>query len=196
MKQVFIIHGGNSFSSYQAYLDDLQARTIDYERLKYSPRWREWLIGQLPDTDILAPTMPNSANAQFDEWTIYFEKLLPFFGDDVRLIGHSLGGMFLIKYLQAEPLAQKVRQIILLAPGYDDDTAEDLGSFKVASATKLPDSAREIHLFHSQDDPVVPFGELAKFQDDLPTAQVHTFTDRGHFLTPTFPEILAVLKQK
>src|SRR5690606_28810304 len=99
-----------------------------------------------------------------DEWKIYFEKLIPFFGGDVRLVGHSLGAMFLAKYLQDNPLERKVRQLILVAGGYDDDSVEDLGSFGISSATNLTESAESIHLLHSKDDPVVPFAELAKFQ--------------------------------
>lgn len=195
MKQVFILHGGDSFSSYEAYLDQLKATTIDYEHLEPKQSWKHWLATQLPDTDVLLPSLPNSDNAVYDEWKIYFEKLLPFFGDDVQLVGHSLGAMFLAKYLHEQPLPQKIKQLILVAGGYDDDTHEDLGSFKVTSATGLELSADEIHLFHSEDDPVVPYGELAKFERDVPSAQVHTFTDRGHFLDSEFPELLELLQK-
>lgn len=195
MKRVFILHGGDSFSSHQAYLDQLKAMEIDYERLRPKQRWSSWLAAQLADADILLPSLPNKDNAVYDEWKIYFEKLLPFFGDDVRLVGHSLGAMFLAKYLHENPLPRKVKQLILVAAGYDDDTSEDLGSFKLTSATGLEQSADEIHLFHSQDDFVVPYGELAKFQRDLPSAQVHVLTDRGHFLDPRFPELLELLQK-
>ena len=195
MKQVFILHGGDSFSSHQAYINQLKTMQIDYERLRPKQRWSAWLATQLPDADVLLPSLPNKDNAVYDEWKIYFEKLLPFFGDDVRLVGHSLGAMFLAKYLRERRLPRKVKQLTLVAGGYDDDTNEDLGSFKVTSATGLDQSADEIHLFHSQDDFVVPYSELAKFQRDLPNAQVHTFTDRGHFLDPEFPELLELLQK-
>lgn len=195
MKQVFILHGGESFSSYQAYLDQLKATEIDYERLRPKQSWKDWIAAQLPNSDVLLPSFPNKNNAVYDEWKIYFEKLLPFFGDDVRLVGHSQGAMFLAKYLHDHVLDTNVRQLILVAPGYDDPTMGDVGSFKVVSATGLERSADEIHLFHSQDDFVVPFTELAKFQRDAPSARVHTFTDRGHFLDPEFPELLDLLRQ-
>ncbi len=170
---------------------------VDYEQLKLQKRWKPWIAEQMTDTatDVLLPSFPNDSNAVFDEWAIYFEKLIPFFGDDVHLVGHSLGAMFLAKYLQDHPTEQKIRQLVLISGGYDDDSYEDLGSFGVASATNLPQSAEEIHLFHSQDDPVVPFAELAKFQADLPNAQSHVFENRGHFNDATFPELLEVLKK-
>src|SRR5690349_14685507 len=99
MRQVLVIHGGYSFSSYDAYLNDLRTSRIVYERLKYLPDWKPWLAKELSDFDILLPSFPNKQNAQFDEWSIYFEKLIPFFGDDIQLVGHSLGAIFLAKYL-------------------------------------------------------------------------------------------------
>lgn len=196
MKQVLVIHGGNSFSSYDTYIKGLKLKEIDYERLKLQKKWKSWIAEQLPHYDVLLPTFPNGNNAVYDEWEIYFEKLIPFFGDDVQLVGHSLGAMFLAKYLQKNPLENKVRRLVLIAGGYDDDSVEDLGSFEVTSVTKLKESADEIHLFHSNDDFVVPFSELAKFQADIPSAVSHIFEDRGHFLDETFPELLDLLKQK
>ncbi len=193
MKQILIIHGGNSFSSYDAYMSDLRSLEISYDRLKPQKKWKTWLVEQLPDADILLPTFPNGSNAVYEEWVIYFEKLLPFLQNEVYLIGHSLGAMFLAKYLNEVPLNKPVKKLLLVAGGYNEESMEDLGSFKVTSAKNLPQSADEIHLFHSKDDPVVPYSELAKFQADLPNAIVHSFEDRGHFLDESFPELLAIL---
>lgn len=169
---------------------------MDYNRLLPKRSWKQWLAEQLPEVDVLLPSFPNSDNAVFEEWKILFEKLIPFFDDDVSIVGHSLGAMFLAKYLQEYPLNKKVHQLILVAGGYDDDSSEDLGSFSLSSADRLFESAETIHLFHSKDDPVVSYTELAKFQRDLPSAIVHSFDDMGHFLDPTFPELLATINQK
>lgn len=192
-KQLLFIHGGTSYSTYDAYRRDLIETAIEYERLKQTAKWRDWLPSALPDTDVLLPDFPNKQNAQYDEWKIVFEKILPFLKDEVALVGYSLGAMFLAKYLHENPLTAPVDTLVLIAPAYDDETNEDLGSFKIKSATGLEQSARQIHLFHSQDDPVSPFSELAKFQQDIPSAIPHIFTDRSHFFQPTFPELVEVL---
>ena len=196
MKQVLIIHGGNSFSHYKDYLEYLKNSAIHYDRIKPQKSWKTWTAEQMHDTDVLLPTFPNGSNAVYDEWKIYFEKLIPFLEDDVQLVGHSLGAMFLAKYLSENPLVKPVKRIVLIAGGYDDDSNEDLGSFKVTSAKNINFSAREVYLLHSKDDPVVSFSELAKFQADLPSAIVHIFSNYGHFNTETFPELLEILKQK
>lgn len=194
MKQVLIIHGGDSFSSYEAYLDALTAKQINYERLKPQKKWKPWIAEQMTDTDVLLPEFPNGYNAVFEEWKIYFEKILPLLGDDVQLVGHSLGAMFLAKYLQQNPLVRPVKRLVLIAGSFDDETTDE-GSFVVGEAGRVPESAQEVHLFHSQDDPVVPFAQLTKFQADLPNAISHVFTDRGHFLQPEFPELLELLQK-
>ena len=158
-------------------------------------KWRDWLAQEIVVADVLLPDFPNKQNADYTEWKIYFEKLLTLLGDDVQLVGYSLGAMFLAKYLHESPLSSPVRRLVLVSPCYDDESVEDLGSFRVTSAIGLEKSAEEIHLFHSKDDPVVPFTELAKFQRDLPTAKVHIFEDRNHFFQPTFPELKELLKK-
>ena len=195
MKQIVLIHGGSSFDNYERYLNSLKNGSINYERLLWAQKWREWLAQEIVDADVLLPDFPNKQNAQYEEWKIYFEKLLPLLGDDAQLVGYSLGAMFLARYLHESPLDSPVRRLVLVSPCYDDESVEDLGSFRVMSATGLEKSAREIHLFHSKDDPVVPFTELDKFQRDLPTATVHIFEDRNHFFQPTFPELKELLEK-
>lgn len=196
MKQVWIFHGGSSFDSYERYRTALELNKPDYERLKKSEKWRDWISDQVQGADVLLPDLPNKHNAVYDEWRIVFETFLPLFSDDVSLVGHSLGATFLVKYLNDHPLQSKVRRICLVAPVYDDDSTEDLGSFRLTSAQNIIASSDEIHLFHSEDDPVVPYSELAKFHADIPSAHVHTFHARNHFLQATFPELLELLKQK
>ena len=195
MRQIVIIHGGSSFNNHDRYLKNLQNSSIDYERLLYSQKWREWIAQEVTDADVLLPNFPNAQNASYDEWKIYFEKLLELLGSDVQLVGYSLGAMFLVKYLNENILEKSVRKLILVAPCYDDESNEDLGSFRIKSAAGLERSAEEIHLFHSQDDPVVPFAELDKFKKDIPSAIVHTFDDRNHFFQPTFPELRDLLQK-
>ena len=197
MTQILHIHGGNSFSSYDAYLDDLKNSPIDYERLKPRQRWRDWLVAQLsPNDEYLAPTFPNSANAQYDEWVIYFEKLIPFLRDDAIIIGHSLGAMFLMKYLHQHELPVTLSKLILIAGQHGANGNEDVGAFAVISAEGVERSATEVHLFHSEDDPVVPYDSLDKILADIPSAIAHRYTDQAHFNGPVFPDLLSVIKQK
>lgn len=197
MKQIFIFHGGSSYDSYEHYLAALRNSPIDYERLKPKRSWKDWIEEELPEGyELLFPSLPNRDNAVYEEWKIYFEKLVPFFTSDTQLIGYSLGGMLLAKYLHETTLPLAVHRIILLAPGYNDDSYEELGSFGVQSATGMELSCDELHLMQSTDDPIVPFTEQSKFRQDLPSAISHEFTDKSHFFVEEFPELLELLIQK
>lgn len=193
-RQICIIGGGEAFDSdadFHIYLEGLE---IDYNRLFYRADWKPWLAGQLPECDVLQPRMPNGQNAKYTDWATYFSKIVPFLRPDATLIGQSLGGIFLAKYFIENPPVEKLARIILVAAPYDDEVDYSLGDFKLTSAAKLNEAAEGIYLFHSKDDPVVPFTELAKFQRDLPLAKVHILEDRGHFNQPEFPELLEILK--
>lgn len=192
-RQVCIIGGGMAFASdadFRRWLNNLE---ISYERLFYGTDWKPWLAEKLPSCDVLQPTMPNKSNAKYAEWSVYFSKVIPFLRPEAVLIGHSLGGIFLAKYLSQHPPVQKFSKAILVAAPYNDETNESLGDFKLTSARRLADAAEEIDLFYSRDDPVVSFAEMGKYQRDLPAAKSHVFDSRGHFNTPDFPELTEII---
>lgn len=192
--QVCIIHGGNVFESHDAYRQSLAEQTVDYERLLYAPSWKNWLAEQLPNHDVLMPSMPGRDNASYDEWATYFSKIVPYLRPDAVLIGHSLGGVFLAKYLSEHPPMQPYVQLILIAAPYDDESAEPLGGFRLSGVSNLPVAAQQIHLFYSSDDPVVAFSEKDRYKADIPSAFEHLFDDRQHFNTSEFRELLELLR--
>lgn len=196
MKQICIIHGGDTYESKEDFLSHLQSLELDYTRLLYRPRWNNWLGENLPDFEVLLPSMPNSSSAEYSEWSLYFSKIIPFLRDDAVLIGHSLGAIFLAKYLQEHANRLHFKKVVLVAPPFDDESSESLASFRLPKdMTKLASVSDEWILFHSKDDVVVPYGETNKYLEILPNAQAIFFEDRGHINTPTFPELLAEIKK-
>lgn len=195
MKQILIISGGNTYTSNKDYLHHLRNLSLNYDRLLVHSDWKPTLKDAFPKDDVLLPSMPNKQNAKYNEWKILFEKILPLLFGDFILIGHSLGGIFLAKYLHENTLPQKAQKVILIAPPYDDESGESLGSFKLRSATNVEKSAHEVHIMFSEDDPIVPISEQEKFQKDLPSATFHTFTDRKHFWQEDFPELIDLIKK-
>jgi uncharacterized protein len=196
MKQVCVIHGGSTYDSDEEYLVTLHNAKIEYSRLLYRQRWNNWLGETLVDYDVLLPTMPNASNANYNEWALYFSKILPFLQPDAVLIGHSLGGIFLAKYLNEHADSLHFDRVILLAAPYDDTTSETPGSFSLPKdMSRLSKAADSFFLLHSRDDMVVPIGEVEKYHTILPDAELILFDDRQHFNTPTFPELFDIIKK-
>ena len=140
--------------------------------------------------------MPDKHNADYTAWKIWFEKLIPYLNSDsINLIGYSLGGSFLVKYLATTDVACKIKQLHLVAPAVTEADCPGLGGFasNPTDWPKLAKVAKEIHIYHSTDDEIVPFAQSEQLAKALPTATLHSFTDRGHFFQPEFPELLNTL---
>jgi len=140
--------------------------------------------------------MPNKTNARYKEWKLWFERVIPFIKKDVILIGHSLGGIFLAKYLSENTFPVKIKATILVAAPFDDeDSGESLSDFKLPpSLKKFSEQSGKIYLIQSKDDPVVLFGELEKYKQALPEAKTLTFKDREHFNQEAFPELIQLIR--
>jgi len=199
-KQVIVIHGGTSFKTYGDYISYLKNKEIDIVRLRPRKEWKDSLSVELGDSyDILLPRMPNGTNARYKEWKIWFDNIAKVLNSEVVFIGHSLGGIFLAKYLSENVFPRKIIATILVAAPFDDaegaDGKESLIDFILPSSlAKFAEQCDRIYLLHSQDDPVVPFEQLEKYKDALPNAEVVIFKDREHFNQETFPEIINIIK--
>lgn len=196
-RQIVVIHGGTSFDTQADYLDFIKTRAVDIERLRGADDWRGALAGELGEEfEVLLPKMPNPTNARYTEWRIWLERCEPFIQDDAVFIGHSLGGIFLAKYLAENRWPKKVRATLLVAAPFDGcSTPESLADFALPeSLAKLAAHGGEVYLVHSKDDPVVPYGEAVKYQQALPQARRLTFSDKGHFNQASFPELAALIR--
>jgi len=194
-KQIIFIHGGNSFDSYDEYLGYLKETEFTIDWFNRRKRWIDDMTNKLENEfQFFMPQMPNKNNAVYEEWKIWFEKMLPFVNNDVIMIGHSLGGIFLVKYLSENNYPKKIKKIILVAPPHNNTLG--VGSFKIEkSLDNISKQCDDIQLFQSEDDPVVPASEAQIYKKDLPEINLHIFKDRGHFMQETFPEIIEEIEK-
>lgn len=196
-KQVVVIHGGDNFNSYKEYIKFLKGYKIKFEKLKRLS-WKENLRQDLGrGFEVILPSMPNKTNARYFEWKIWFRKIIPFLKKDVVLIGHSLGGIFLAKYLSENKFPKKIRATFLVAAPYDEKDADYLLlDFKLPeSLARLSKQGGEIFIYQSEDDHVVPFADFYKYKKVLPNAHAAAFKDKGHFGQERFPELARAIKK-
>jgi predicted alpha/beta hydrolase family esterase len=193
---VLVIHGGNTYNTYEEYINNLSSKTVDLDRLRYGVGWKDTITGDLGDDyDVFLPSMPNSSNAQYNEWKIWFEKVMAAMPQKLILVGHSMGGIFLAKYLSENTINNEILALFLVAAPYTSTPEENLASFELGNnVSSLNNASENIVLYHSQDDEVVPIAGLNEYQKQLPNAEAVTFNDRGHFLQEHFPELVEKIK--
>ncbi len=138
-KQIVVIHGGDSFDTHEEYLSFLKSFEINDLSYFTGENWKTTLQERLGDNfDVILPRMPNPLNARYAEWKIWFDKLVPFLDDGVILVGHSLGGIFLAKYLSENKFPKTITATILISAPFDGEGDEEsLVDFILPSSLEL-----------------------------------------------------------
>ena len=170
----------------------------DYNPLE-EKSWSDWFEQIKWEYQIIRPEMPNKNMASYVAWKIWFEKIFPYLNhEDLIIIGHSLGAMFLIKYLWENTFPKKIKQLHLISSVFDESDMDDDEKYSWDFAydqkiiPHLEDQAEDIFLYHSTDDDIVPYAHTEKIKAYLPKAKLITLTNRGHFFGELeFPELLA-----
>jgi predicted alpha/beta hydrolase family esterase len=199
-KQVVLIHGGSAFSNHEDFLNYLRQGVLRNPFGEKVKRWKDSLRGELgTGYEVFTPQMPNAENAHYDEWSIWFERHLDYLQKEAVLIGWSLGGMFLAKYLSEKRLPFTLKSLILLATpcgSYADESGDDCGTFQFIpeNLVSLSVQVKDIQIWHSKDDFVVPYEHALLFKKYLPDAKLVTFSDKNHFLLEEFPELVEAIE--
>ena len=162
--------------------------------------WDDKLVASLttelgPGYEIRYPRMPDEDDPSYATWTAALEKELAGLDDGAILVGHSLGGTFLINALAERPSDRQFRAIFLIAPPFvgeggwpsDDWTpARELDS-------QLPRGVA-IYVYHGLADDTVPASHAELYARAIPRAYLRRLPGRDHQLNNDLSEIAAVIK--
>ena len=195
--QIFLIHGGSTFKNKKDYLSHLKNKEVSIEKkIRWSDDYLDKELGK--KFEIIRPRMPLSENAKYSDWKLYFERFIPLLKNNVILIGNSLGGIFLAKYLSEHKFPKKILSTYLVCPPFDDTIpTEDLvGGFKLKSNLSLLEkNSKNLYLLFSKNDDVVPVSHAEKYRNKLKNAKIIIYKNKnGHFKISKFPEIVEMIK--
>src|SRR3989338_3700278 len=195
--QLVFIHGGMTFKNKKSYIKFLKTRELSIEpKITWSDDYLKKNLGK--DFDIIRPKMPLKEDAKYDEWKIHFERHFPILRDNLILIGASLGGIFLAKYLSENKFPKKILATYLIAPPFDDSLpGEDLaGGFKLKpNLSLLEKNSGKLTLLFSEKDDVVLMSHAKKYRNKLKDTKIIVFRNiPGHFAISKFPEIVKMIK--
>lgn len=126
--------------------------------------WYPWFVTTCKDNGIecIAPEMPMTDPPVLSEWLNTISSLNP--DSDTVLIGHSRGGMAILRWLEQANENLRVKKVILVAANNPAVPDQALGDFygKPYDFEKIKKHCDIFVQFHSVDDDFVPFkaGEL------------------------------------
>jgi len=162
--------------------------------------WYGWLRDELKKVgyEVVAKDMPDPVAASMSIWLPCMESEIK--GDDnVILIGHSTGGVAILRYLETH----KVFGAILVGVNHTDlgfDDEKRSGYYNDPWMwDKMKSNTTWIAQFASTDDPYINVAEPRFIHEQL-DSNYFELSDRGHFMTDqnpvndTFPEIVNLLK--
>ncbi|MDP3800166.1 MAG: alpha/beta hydrolase [bacterium] len=162
MKRVFIIHG------YDATPSD---------------NWFPWLKKQLEEGgfSVTAPQMPDTGAPTLEKWLLHIQQIVGTCDEDTFFVGHSLGTITCLRFLEALPENEKAGGVVLVAGFSEDINFSPLYSFteKPLNYEKVKKSVNKIIAIHSTDDMAVPYRFAEIIQDKL-NAKLITLQGLGH----------------
>jgi predicted alpha/beta hydrolase family esterase len=150
-------------------------------------KWYPWLANEVKKRGIefISPELPAAQDPDINEWVGQLEKTEP--NKDSILVGHSRGGVAILRYLEKSPDDLKVKKVILVATNSGNSnkrnvTENNKGFFTEDGYNfeKIKSHCNDFVVLHSEDDEWVPFEAGEENATGL-NAKFLKFNDRGHF---------------
>jgi uncharacterized protein len=148
------------------------------------------------DYRVITPQMPSENAPEYARWKAQIAKELATLDGPVILVGHSLGGSVLIKYLSEEQIDKPIAGLFMVASPFwgAPDWEVDEYTLHDDFAAHLPNGL-PLYIYHGQDDDIVSFDHLTLYAARLPQAKVQGFAGRGHQFNDDLSEVAADIKR-
>ncbi|MCP3027810.1 alpha/beta hydrolase [Halobacillus sp. A5] len=144
------------------------------------------------ESHFYAPVMPSPENPSYEQWRSVLNEQLAGLQEDITLIGHSLGGSVLLKYLSEEACSLSISGLFVMgSPCWGLDEEWPFKEFQLSDdfSSRLS-CIQQIYLYHSRNDEVVPFSHLEHYSHKLPNAKTRIFDQCGHLFQNELPELI------
>ncbi|HBR80250.1 MAG: hypothetical protein UX09_C0043G0010 [Candidatus Uhrbacteria bacterium GW2011_GWE2_45_35] len=138
---------------------------------------------------VTAPTFDLKVGVELDFPALFEEmkKQIGYLKKDDILLGHSLGALLLLQYLEAVEMVETPRAMILVAAPWKVSRPELRWLFvDELDADVLMWKAREFVVVHSKDDKMVPLEHGKKLAESLKARFIETEVD-GHYMGTEYP---------
>lgn len=163
MKRVIIIH---CWEGYPAYC------------------WYPWAKKELEQKGfvVTVPLMPDTETPTIEKWLPKLQEVVGEPDEELFLIGHSLGCVTIMRYLEGLTEHQQIGGVVFVAGFSDNVGYEEISSFfkTPVDFAKVKEHVKKIVAIGSDNDPYVPLSFLDLFKSKLgaKTIKKHAM---GHF---------------
>lgn len=149
--------------------------------------WYPWLKKQLEleGFTVKVPEMPETELPKQDLWVPKMHKLIGTPDRDTILVGHSIGCITILRYLESLAGDQRIRGVVLVAGFTDDLGYGELKNYFETSIDwmKINSHCSKFVAIHSDNDPYVSLKYSNEFKEKL-NAEVIIKNKMGHFSGP------------
>ena len=145
--------------------------------------WFPWFKKQmeLKGFGVEVPQMPNPDNPRMDEWVSKLAELVGSPDRDTYLIGHSLGCIIILRYLENISGKGFIGGAVLVAGFTNSLEIKEIRDFfeKPVDWEKVLSACPKFTAIHSDNDPYVPMKHADIFKDKL-CAKIVVQHGKGH----------------
>lgn len=141
------------------------------------------------------PLMHDPETPEYGAWKEQLERELILLGEELIIVGHSLGGSVVLKYLSEEKISSKIKALFLVAtPFWGVDEEWQVGDYvlKAGFEKNLPDIPMKF--YHSIEDQWVPASHTTLYRKKLPNATTTFLEGSDHAFEHGLPALLADLR--
>ncbi|OGY25017.1 MAG: hypothetical protein A2Y57_02515 [Candidatus Woykebacteria bacterium RBG_13_40_7b] len=138
--------------------------------------WFPWLKKEMEENgwEVLVPAMPEPDHPIMDSWLAHLIRVAGGVDENTFLVGHSLGCITILRFLENLPSERKIGGAVLVA-GFDNPLKYGaLKNFFEAPIVwrKIRDRCKKFVSIHSQDDPYVPADNGERFKLNLKAQEI------------------------
>jgi predicted alpha/beta hydrolase family esterase len=147
-----------------------------------------------PDYQVAFPAMPAPTQPSYERWKEALDQRFAGGASPSFLVGHSLGGSVLLKYLSEQSWAMPALGLfVVAAPFWRRGGSVEEFVLRDGFAHSLPEALR-IYLYQSRDDEELGSEHLSAYAAALPQATVRQPRSGGHTFARGLPELVEDLR--
>lgn len=182
MQRIFLIHGwgGNPKSDWFP--------------------WAEKELGK-KGYKVIVPEMPDTGNPKIGPWVAKLAETVGEIRADDILIGHSIGCLTVIRFLETFKDNEKISKVILVAPWQfltldENENPEIAKPWQAENVDyeKVRVRADKFIAVFSEDDPWVPYEKNLEYFKEKLNPKIITKYQMGHYNMTEIPFLLELLK--